>query len=146
MTKEYSDTKFPEDIYSYPKGQYKPNRKATGERITPVPKQEQSYDAFVESLAKYKTVKPNETIVRSMYCALGLVGEAGEFSEKVKKWHRDGEIDRHSAALELGDVLYYLTASANLLGYSLSEIERLNRAKLTDRQKRGMIHGSGDNR
>jgi NTP pyrophosphatase (non-canonical NTP hydrolase) len=105
-----------------------------------------SYDSFVQRLAKYPKQQFDADVVSAMYCALGLVGEAGEASEKIKKWHRDGVIDRASVGRELGDVLYYLTSLANLFGYSLKDIENMNREKLTDRVKRNKIHGTGDNR
>ena len=80
------------------------------------------------------------------YCALGLGGEAGEYSEKVKKLIRDGVFDKRLAAKELGDVLWYLTRSANELGYSIQDIAEINLVKLTDRQTRGVLQGSGDER
>lgn len=80
------------------------------------------------------------------YCALGLVGEAGEYSEKIKKLIRDGKLDKPLAAKELGDVLWYLTRSANELGYTLTDIAEINLVKLTDRKDRGVLQGSGDER
>lgn len=80
------------------------------------------------------------------YCALGLGGEAGEYSEKVKKLIRDGKLDKPLAAKELGDVLWYLTRSANELGLSLQDIAEINVVKLLDRQTRGVLSGSGDER
>lgn len=105
-----------------------------------------SYDAFTKELAKYPREQKDPNVIEGMYCALGLVGEAGEVSEKIKKWHRDGVLDRLAVALECGDVLYYLTRIANSMGYTLAQIEELNRDKLTSRKQRGVIHGSGDNR
>jgi NTP pyrophosphatase (non-canonical NTP hydrolase) len=80
------------------------------------------------------------------YCALGLTGEAGEYSEKVKKLIRDGKLEKPLAAKELGDVLWYLTRCANELGYSLTDIAEINLVKLTSRQERGVLQGSGDER
>jgi NTP pyrophosphatase (non-canonical NTP hydrolase) len=47
---------------------------------------------------------------------------------------------------ELGDVLWHLSQIANDNDFSLSEIAALNIAKLTDRKKRDVIIGSGDER
>lgn len=80
------------------------------------------------------------------YVALGLTGESGEFAEKVKKLIRDGTFDRRLAAKELGDVLWYLTAAANELGYSLQDVAEMNAVKLLERKRLNMIHGSGDDR
>jgi NTP pyrophosphatase (non-canonical NTP hydrolase) len=107
---------------------------------------EKTYDEFTADLARYPSTQTDGKIVSAMYCALGLVGEAGEVSEKIKKWHRDGKIDKEAVALELGDVLYYLTRLANEMGFTLKDVERMNRAKLTKRKENNTIHGSGDNR
>lgn len=71
------------------------------------------------------------------YYALGLCGEAGEAVEHVKKSIRKDhatELNRHAFALELGDVLWYLTRLANLTGFTLYEIMHLNVRKLEARE------------
>jgi NTP pyrophosphatase (non-canonical NTP hydrolase) len=80
------------------------------------------------------------------YTALGLVNEAGEYTGKIKKYMRDGELDDYAAAKELGDVLWYLSVAANELGYDLGEIAQMNIDKLNSRKERGTIGGSGDTR
>lgn len=81
-----------------------------------------------------------------VYVALGLTGESGEFSEKVKKKLRDGVFDARLAAKELGDVLWYLTAASRELGYSLQDIAEMNAVKLLERKRLNMIQGNGDER
>lgn len=85
------------------------------------------------------------------YPALGLAGEAGEVCEKIKKIMRDkmGVITREDAlelSKELGDVLWYISALASELDVSLSIIAEKNIEKLSSRQERGKLLGSGDNR
>ncbi len=84
------------------------------------------------------------------YTTLGLVGEAGEIAEKVKKVIRDKEGNFEEAkeeiAKELGDVLWYVANLAFELGYDLGDIAAINIQKLGDRQERGKIQGDGDNR
>jgi NTP pyrophosphatase (non-canonical NTP hydrolase) len=78
---------------------------------------------------------------------LGLVGEAGEVAEKIKKLIRDSSRFQNEEIMkELGDVVFYATALANIYGKGLQEVLELNIAKLDDRQRRGKLKGSGDNR
>jgi NTP pyrophosphatase (non-canonical NTP hydrolase) len=80
------------------------------------------------------------------YLSLGLGGETGEVLEKVKKYIRDGTFNRLDVAKEMGDVLWYLARLANAIGYDLDMIAKLNISKLSDRQKRNVLAGSGDER
>jgi NTP pyrophosphatase (non-canonical NTP hydrolase) len=81
-----------------------------------------------------------------VYPALGLAGEAGECSEKVKKALRDGHFDVDAMKRELGDVLWYVAMFARDCGFTLEEVAQANVAKLADRKTRGVLGGSGDNR
>ena len=73
-----------------------------------------------------------------VYGAIGLCGEAGEASEIVKKYAFQGHtLDYHHLALELGDVLWYLSYTAYGLGYSLSKIMAMNQEKLAKRYPDG---------
>ncbi len=78
---------------------------------------------------------------------LGLVGEAGEVAEKIKKLIRDDtRFSDQDILKELGDVLFYTTALANLYGGNLKMVMKMNIDKLDGRQSRGTLSGSGDNR
>lgn len=81
-----------------------------------------------------------------LYEVIGLAGEAGEAVEKLKKAWRDGGFDLVGFVKELGDVLWYLDACAERVGFTLEEVAEVNINKLKDRQDRGVIFGSGDNR
>ena len=87
----------------------------------------------------------------AIYPTLGLVGEAGEVADKVKKILRDkqGVFDKESKdaiKFELGDVLWYISQLSSELGFELDEIANSNLLKLNSRKIRGKIQGSGDNR
>lgn len=86
-----------------------------------------------------------------IYPALGLTGEAGEVSDKVKKVIRDNnnvftDDRKQEIAKEIGDVLWYIATLSHDLGYSLEEIGQMNYDKLKSRKERNMINGNGDNR
>ena len=113
---------------------------------------EMFYDKCEEDpLMFYSTFVENKIITKGsdrLYeNVLGLVGEAGEVAEKIKKRIRD--YDRFSdedMIKELGDVLFYTFALANLFKGSLRHVIEQNIRKLDSRQKRGKLQGSGDNR
>ncbi len=86
-----------------------------------------------------------------VYPALGLCGEAGETAEKVKKAIRDDagtltEERREAIAAELGDVLWYVAQLATEADLDLERIAAANLEKLASRQRRRVLHGSGDDR
>lgn len=86
-----------------------------------------------------------------VYPTLGLVGEAGEVAEKVKKLFRnDGgvltDVRREEIKKELGDVLWYLAALSRELGFTLDDVATANIEKLRSRAVRGVVKGTGDNR
>ena len=82
-----------------------------------------------------------------IYTTLGLTGESGEVSEKLKKYLREDD-DQYIEEMEdeLGDVLWYLARVADELDLSLDEIAESNLDKLLDRKERDKLTGSGDNR
>lgn len=82
---------------------------------------------------------------------LGLVGESGEFADKIKKILRDdnaemSEEKRQMLVKELGDVLWYVALLAKHLDVTIEEVATLNIEKLKSRQTRGTLGGSGDHR
>ena len=103
------------------------------------------YQEFTRSVAIYPEDKALE------YCTLGLVGEAGEIANKVKKVIRDNnsvltEEKRADLIAELGDTLWYLTRLCDELGVSIKEVAFLNKQKLLSRKERNALGGSGDTR
>jgi len=82
-----------------------------------------------------------------MYLGLGLAGEAGELANTIKKIYRDGDQSkRQDAAKELGDVMWYAARLAEALGVKLEDLLQENHDKLTSRQQRNQLGGSGDDR
>lgn len=112
------------------------------------------YQAFAIKTAQYPAVEGVGT-QNLVYPAMGLAGEAGEYLDKVKKnWRNHNSMTAANLTeeqvtefvKELGDVLWYLAASAKELGVSLEVVAATNIAKLTDRRERGVIKSEGDNR
>lgn len=101
------------------------------------------FDEYL-SQARETAIYPPETAYE--YLALGLASEAGEVAGHIKKLIRDDVVFNGEVALELGDVLWYVTMLADEFGYSLAEIAEKNIAKLRDRQERGELQGPGDDR
>lgn len=105
---------------------------------------ENGFDDYQEAASK-TAIYPAE--VKVMYPTLGLAGEVGELCNKIKKHYRDGTpLDREDLAKELGDVVWYIAALASDLGVSLGYVATQNLKKLADRQNRGVLGGSGDER
>lgn len=70
--------------------------------------------------------------------ALGVAGEAGEVAELVKKHIGHGhDLDRDKMLKELGDVLWYVTGLATLMGFTLAEVAQANIEKLLKRYPDG---------
>lgn len=85
------------------------------------------------------------------YPTLGLIGEAGEIANKIKKIMRDDDgiltiEKRNELIAEMGDVLWYLAALATELKTSLNTIAYQNLDKLFSRLENGTIKGEGDSR
>lgn len=86
-----------------------------------------------------------------IYPVLGLVSEAGEVADKLKKMIRDegGELSAERRAAftqELGDVLWYVAAIATELKLDLRQVAEENLAKLASRHQRHKLKGTGDTR
>lgn len=80
------------------------------------------------------------------YCATALCGEAWEFANEIEKVIRDkdGQVDQaahQKLVLELGDVLWYVTAVAIQLNTSLEYIAAQNILKLKLREQEGKSIG-----
>lgn len=100
-------------------------------------------DTYQKAIAVFDLYPPEKVLE---YTALGLANESGEYAGRVKKWirHDRDTIDSMACALELGDILWYLSRAASGLGFSLSEIAEMNYSKLAQRQKKGSLRGDGD--
>ena len=106
------------------------------------------YASFVNSL-DFTAKKSFEIGIN--HHALSLASEAGEVAGKVVKQyyreHQKGyEEFRNKIIDEASDVLYHLVAICNTCGITIDELATYNFAKLSDRVKRNVLVGEGDNR
>lgn len=99
------------------------------------------------------------------YMLLNLVGEVGEFSSKIAKGIRKGEMMitenalcldskqftkeslerlKESLMAECGDIYWQLSGLCTVMGWDLEEVAEHNLKKLAERKKNGTIAGNGD--
>ncbi|MDF9633150.1 nucleoside triphosphate pyrophosphohydrolase family protein [Bacillus cereus] len=95
---------------------------------------------------------------RVLNAALGLSGESGEVADIVKKaiFHGHGfdpahcpgeeEGNTHKIALELGDILYYISIMSHEMGYTLEDIAQMNISKLAKRYPDGFSREASQRR
>lgn len=86
-----------------------------------------------------------------IYPTIGLMGEAGEVANKVKKIIRDDDSEvteekRNDISHEIGDIMWYVAQLSTELNLKLSDVVKENLEKLSKRKEENKIHGSGDNR
>jgi NTP pyrophosphatase (non-canonical NTP hydrolase) len=111
------------------------------------------FDEYQKKAKKYDLFEPNKDLkdVGFIEKVLGLVGEAGETADKIKKILRDkdgiiSDEDKDLVVKELGDTLWYIAAISRYLDVPLSEVADGNINKLESRYQRNKLHGEGDKR
>jgi NTP pyrophosphatase (non-canonical NTP hydrolase) len=109
------------------------------------------FDDYQQRASTTALFPKNELEYQTMYLSMGLAGETGEVIEKIKHIIRDadgvvGQEAREGVKKEMGDVLWYLSQLARILGISFDDIASANIEKLADRAQRGVLKGTGDER
>ena len=106
-----------------------------------------TFNEYQKSAAKTAIYPPSKGFE---YLATGLAAEAGEVAGLIAKAIRGDYIgiglSEEALVKELGDVLWFVAQFATELGVDLEKVAEQNLLKLEDRQKRGKIRGSGDDR
>jgi NTP pyrophosphatase (non-canonical NTP hydrolase) len=110
-----------------------------------------TFDEYQKQALTTAAQSYDDPVMQNSIWAMGISGEAGEVVEKWKKIvaYKNGKIsdeDLADLAKELGDVVWYIAVLADSLGLSLEDVMQRNVKKLTDRAKRNVIKGAGDNR
>jgi NTP pyrophosphatase (non-canonical NTP hydrolase) len=89
--------------------------------------------SFSKCLSEDKKKFSEETI-RLLHVAFGLVTEAGEFADTIKKYIFYGKkIDRTNMVEEIGDLLYYIAIFCDIFETDFEKIMELNNKKLQSR-------------
>ena len=87
---------------------------------------------------------------RLLTAALGLNGEAAEFSELIKKCIFQGkeydDITKNKLKDELSDVMWYIAQGCIALDTNIEELMDINMAKLKDRYPKGFDKGRSNAR
>ncbi len=103
--------------------------------------QSNNLDAYVASLDRVNASKPEVNVPLLITGAMGMSGEAGEFSEIIKKvmFHGKELTDevRDHLIKELGDVIWYWTNTCRALNVDPNKVIELNVAKLQSRYPGG---------
>jgi NTP pyrophosphatase (non-canonical NTP hydrolase) len=94
------------------------------------------YQTWQQTMAFYPQTREFEGLV---YTILAMGGEAGEVQNELKKIIRDRQAkltpeSKDKLILELGDVLWYISAAASELGVGLETIAAMNQSKLEQRK------------
>lgn len=105
---------------------------------------------FDDYQQKTKRTEPDTTgrkLEALVNYAMGMSGESGEITDHIKKVFFQGhDLNITDMVYELGDVLYYVARFADLIGYDLSEIAKMNEYKLQQRYPNGFSVEASRNR
>ncbi len=89
---------------------------------------------FITSTPPPITLEARQEQAQIMHAAMGMVTEAGEFIDAMKKLTIYGKpLDRTNLVEELGDVMWYVALACRTLNVSLEEVMDRNIAKLRAR-------------
>ncbi len=108
-------------------------------------------NTYQQLAARTLTQKPeaplDDTTTMLAWNALGLVGEAGEVAEHIKKAIFHGhQLDQEMLKKEMGDVLWYVAALCTNLDLSMEEVMQANIEKLKMRYPDGFSSAASKSR
>lgn len=89
-----------------------------------------------QRLANLTDQRPGTDEMSLAFPLLGLASEVGSLLNQYKKRVRDGEAHAlfdHNAAIELGDILWYVSNLSEKLGYSLQDVADQNLRRINER-------------
>lgn len=95
---------------------------------------------FTEFTRERNNVEPRASNL--LYTVTGMLCEAGEAGDVIKKHCRGDKVDLREFVLECGDALYYMTQTLDSIGYTLEDVMEWNQKKLDLRDEHGKSIGN----
>jgi NTP pyrophosphatase (non-canonical NTP hydrolase) len=97
------------------------------------------FDQYVEyCYSGFQDNKMSDEELNMVHASIGLIGEAGEYVEEIKKMvFHNKPLSRDRIKSELGDVLWYFCVNIRLWNLSISDIIIYNKQKLNSRYPNG---------
>lgn len=103
----------------------------------------ETFNEYQEKIERTRNFKDTELVNYT----LGLVCEAGEFGDIVKKHLYHGhELDIAKLKSELGDIMWYIGNVCNVLDIKLEDVADTNIKKLEKRYPNGFLEADSINR
>lgn len=92
----------------------------------------------------WKTTTPKEGDNGGWWACSGMTAEAGESLALFEKAYRKGvPVDRERLTDEIGDVLWFLASTCNMMDIDLGDVLMHNVAKINKRQADGKVTSEG---
>ncbi|EAC2891923.1 nucleotide pyrophosphohydrolase [Listeria monocytogenes] len=102
---------------------------------------------YQQKAMRTNTAQGKDDVMSLLNYALGTAGEAGEVADIIKKHAFHGhKLSIDDLISELGDVLWYVSQLAMMLGVNLSDVAKDNIAKLEARYPDGFSKTDSINR
>ncbi|CAB4126940.1 MazG Predicted pyrophosphatase [uncultured Caudovirales phage] len=100
----------------------------------------ETYTGFTRLTAVYKEAMTGSDTELS-YLGLGLVGEAGEVANELKRSYRleNNIIDKQKVLFELGDLFWYWIRLCDALNFDPEDVIKANKDKLTKRRGESFV-------
>jgi NTP pyrophosphatase (non-canonical NTP hydrolase) len=107
-----------------------------------------NYHGVAERMTGYEDqVLPDTQVLDLIHASMGLVTEAGEFQDMLKKHLYYGrELDTVNLREEIGDLLWYCAIALQALGTDFQEVMQTNIDKLKARYPEKFTEDSANNR
>lgn len=95
------------------------------------------FNEYQEKAGRTRNIRIG-THAEAINYALGMVCEAGEVGDIIKKWgFHEHEFDKDELVKEIGDTMWYMANLCKVFDISMEEVAKKNITKLKKRYPRG---------